>query len=783
MLRNATLFFAFAVALLCTTEVFAQQVTLSGKVTDVRTGEPLAGATIFLRELQRSTSTNLEGMYSLSVNAGTYSVNVGYMGYATLNERLSVSGRNVQKNFALTEEANQIDAVTVNAEKRANVTKAEMGVEKLDIKTIKRIPQLMGEVDVIKTIMLLPGVQPAAEGTSAFNVRGGSPDQNLILFDNATVYNASHFMGFFSVFNNDVVNDVKLYKGDIPAGYGGRLSSLLDVNTKDGSMDKLHVNGGIGLISSRLCVEAPIVDNKLSFMAAGRRTYADLFLVFAPEKELRDAVLHFYDLNGKLTWKVNEKDRLSLSGYYGKDNFGMGSDMAGMNFSNATYSLDWNHRFSENFFLTSSAIGSRYAYDLGFDIGTMKATWIANINDIGLREDFTLLYGDGGSLKFGLSGVYHSIVPCKAGMEMAGNEGGIALPTQRSAEYSLYAMNQHKLGERLTLKYGLRGTLFQNVGPATVYSYDHNYVLRDSAEYGKNDFYNTYYGLEPRVGAVFQLDDNSSVKASYSRTMQFLHLVSNSSAGSPLDVWMSSNPNVKPQLAQQGSVGYFRNFLDDAVEASGEVFYKYLTNVVDFKAHANLRMNKYLDGELRKGVGEAYGLELMLRKNTGAFTGWVSYTYSRSHRKVETVNNNEWYSAPSDRPHNVNIVLSYDITKRINLSGSWTYSSGIPVTYPEARFVIPGGIFSVNDTHLPVYGKRNTYRLPDYHRLDIAATFELKKHGRYSHDLNVSLYNAYGRHNPWYITFSQEEGQPNNWYAEAIYLFSVVPSVTYNFKF
>lgn len=763
----------------------AQGVALSGTVADAQTTAPLQGATVLVRELNRSAVTNETGRYTLSLPSGTYSVSVAYMGYGIVEERISVRNKSQVKNFALEEQSNQLDEITINAAARANITKAEMSVEKLDIKTIKRIPQLMGEVDVIKSIMLLPGVQPAAEGTSSFSVRGGSHDQNLILFDQATVYNASHLMGFFSVFNNDVVDEVTLYKGDIPAGYGGRLSSLLNVQTKDGDMEKFNINGGVGLISSRLEVDGPMLKNKLSFVAAGRRTYADLFLPLSPEPGLRNSVLHFYDLNGKLCFKASERDKLSLSGYFGKDVFGMGDDLAGMNFSNTTYSLAWEHRFSDRFSLSSSFIGVRYAYSLNFDMGSMAGVWDATINDIGLREDFALHYGDEGLLKFGLLGIYHNIMPCDATMSMAatGESPSVVLPNQYSVEYALYVMNQHTLGDRLTLKYGLRGTLFQNVGPATVYSYDESYKLSGVQNFSRGDFYNSYWGLEPRLGAVFRLGESSSVKASYARTMQFLHLISNSSAGSPLDVWMASSPSIKPQSAQQGSLGYFRNFRHDAIEASAEVFYKYLNNVVDFKDHAQLMMNPLLEGELRSGVGYSYGLELMLRKNTGTLTGWVSYTYAHSYRKVQTVNDNEWYRAPSDRPHNLNVVLSYDVTKRINLSANWTYATGSPVTYPEGMFEIPAGEFAEHNSYVPIYGKRNTYRMPDYHRLDLAATFTLKKHGRYEHDLNLSLYNAYGRHNPWYITFREEETQPGMMYAESVYLFSVVPSITYNFKF
>ncbi|MDR2937621.1 MAG: TonB-dependent receptor [Prevotellaceae bacterium] len=785
MLKKSCFFFAF---LLFAVALQAQKTTLSGKVSDAQSGEPLVGATIFVRELGRSASTNESGYYTFDVKPGTYNVNVGYLGYTSTDEQLRLKGKSLRKNFKLTEEANQIEAVTVNAEKRANVTKAEMSVEKLDIKTIKKIPQLMGEVDVIKSIMLLPGVQPAAEGTSAFNVRGGSSDQNLILFDNSTVYNASHFMGFFSVFNNDVVNDVKLYKGDIPVSHGGRLSSMLEVSTKEGDMEKFNVNGGVGLISSRLEVDGPIVNDKLSFVAAGRRTYADLFLPLAAEQDLDGAVLHFYDLNGKLTWKASEKDRLSLSGYFGRDVFGMGNDMAGMDFSNATYSLAWTHRFSDKFFMNSTVLGSRYSYDLTFDFGGVAGKWLSTINDVGLREDFTYLYNDDASLKFGAAATYHSIMPCDASMDitMLDDDQRITLPSLYSTEYALYAMHQHKVGERLTLKYGLRGTLFQNLGNDTVMYYDENYKLGivDKKKFDKGEVYNSYFGLEPRVGAVFQINDNSSVKGSYSRTLQYLHLMSNASAASPLDVWLPSSPNIKPQSAHQGSVGYFRNFLDDAVETSGEIFYKRLNNVVDFKDHAQLMMNQHLEGEVRSGIGEAYGLELMVRKNTGKFTGWVSYTYSRSFRKIKTVNNDEWYSSPADKPHALNIVLSYELTKRIDLSASWTYSTGAPATFPESGYYLPDGVFAGDNDFVPLYGKRNSYRTPDYHRLDVAATFELRKRGGYEHELNVSLYNAYGRHNPWFIQFADDDTPTSSTkYAESIYLFSVVPSVTYNFKF
>jgi hypothetical protein len=688
----------------------------------------------------------------------------------------------------------ELEAVTVSAARRANVTKTEMSVAKLDRKTIKKIPALMGEVDIIKAIMLLPGVQPASEGTSSFSVRGGSPDQNLILFDYATVYNASHLMGFFSVFNNDVIEDVKLYKGDIPANYGGRLSSLLNVNTKNGDPLKFNANGGIGLISSRLEVDGPIIDNKLSFVAAGRRTYADLFLPLAPDEYagVRNSILHFYDLNGKLTYRPTKRDRITLSGYRGSDAFGM--EIANMNFSNTTYGLTWTHSYSDDLFSSVSVLGSGYDYRMEMDMTTIYAGWHSAINDIGLRADFTYLYGDNATLHWGASSVWHTVEPCDAWLimdmlpstsDLTGDETQstgatrypITMETSYALESSVYVMNEHKLGSRLTIKYGLRATLFNNVGPVdelVMYGADYK-QLSKTESYTSGNFYNHYWGIEPRAGAVFLLDNDNSLKAAYSRTMQFMHLISNATAGSPLDVWMPSSPNIKPQSAHQGSMGYFQNLMGDALELSGEVFYKYLDNIVDYKDHARILGNNRLEGEVRNGIGQSYGFEFMARKNTGAFTGWVSYTYAHSLRRVETVNNDEWYQAPSDRPHNLNIVASYDITKTLNISANWTYATGMPTTFPIGRYDAGGTI-------VPIYGKRNTDRFEDYHRLDVALTVQLRKHKRYSHELNISAYNAYNRHNTWYIQFAEDPDNKGATKATKVYLFGVVPSITYNFK-
>ncbi|MGL5912923.1 MAG: TonB-dependent receptor [Bacteroidales bacterium] len=764
--------------LLLQMNVWAQKVSLSGYIKDAQTGEALVGATVFFHEANINAISNAKGFYAVHVKQGEYTVNIGYLGYTTLNESLKVGAQATQQhNFALQASSNEIEEVVVSASRRDNVRKVEMGVEKLEMKSIKKIPALMGEVDVIKAIMLLPGVQPAAEGTSSFSVRGGSPDQNLILFDNATIYNASHLMGFFSVFNNDVIEGVKLYKGDIPAAYGGRLSSVLDVSSKGGDAGGYNVSGGVGLISSRLAIDGPIVKDKLSFMVAGRRTYADLFLPLASDENIKESVLHFYDLNGSLTYRPNERDRITLSGYYGRDNFGQAS-FAAMHFSNQSYSLNWLHQYNANLFSTVSLIGSGYDYEMAAELSSYDMAWQSAINSLGGRADFTYKYGENNHLRFGVSSTHHSISPNNSYSKPPNSEGAaFHLPKQFSLETAIFAMNEHDISERFALKYGLRFTILNNIGAYTHHELDDNYNLTgDSMVYGKGDFFNSYYGFEPRLGAVFRLGDDNSIKASYSRTMQFMHLVSNSTAGSPLDVWTPSTPNVRPQKANQVSVGYFHNFLNDAVETSVEVFYKHLTDVLDFKDHAIILLNDRLEAEFRRGIGRSYGVEAMVRKNVGKFTGWVSYTYSRSFRKVDEVNNNKWYQTTFDRPHSVNIVANYDITKRINVAASWTYATGMPTTFPEGRFEVDG-------SYIPIYGGRNTYRLDDYHRLDLAATFVLKKRKGYEHDINLSVYNAYGRHNTWYMQFVEEPRNSGNMFAERVYLFSVIPSITYNFKF
>ena len=731
--------------------------TVSGSVSDIRNGEDLIGASISEANTHRGAISNTYGYYSLSLPKGKHTLTVSYLGYRLKEIPIELTA-DMRLNVKLEAGTKELSEVVVSAEGRnANVVKPDMSVEKLTSRIIKAAPALLGEVDVLKTIQLLPGVQATSEGTSGFSVRGGGYDQNLILLDEASVYNASHLMGFFSVFNNDAIKDVTLYKGDIPASFGGRLSSLLDIRTKDGNNQDYTATGGIGLISSRLTVEGPLGD-KASAIISFRRTYADLFLKLANDSNQRKSTLYFYDLNMKVNYRVDNNNRIFLAAYTGRDNFGF-SDMVGMNFGNKTVTARWNHLFSPKLFSNFTLIGSWYDYYLMSQFTDQLGEELkSGLQDYGMKADFNYVPNPVNNIKFGYNFTFHSFHPGDGGG--IGTEsifGKVSFPKQYAMENTVYVSNETNLGNKLKLKYGLRYTDFANVDKGAVTHHQQQF--------------------EPRTGITFILSDLHSIKASYSRTAQFIQLASNSTAGSPLDLWFPASAYVKPQLCDQFAVGYFRNFASDNYEFSAELYYKNMKDVVDFKDHANLFLNDNLEEELLFGRGYSYGLELMLRKTAGKLNGWVSYTLSRSMRQIDGINENNWYRSPYDKPHNVSALATYDFTKRWSLSACWVYGSGTPVTYPTGRFQIEGN-------YVPIYSGRNEYRYPAYHRLDLSATWKLSPPGkRFKHELNFSLYNAYGRKNVWTILFRQDPDNPDSMYPEKIYLFRFVPSVTWNFSF
>lgn len=754
------------------------QVSVSGYVSDATTGEMLIGASVAVRTSGGGALTNAYGYYSLKLPRGSHLLSFSYLGYKITDIELNLV-KDTIINVSLSPRDLLIGEVVVRGERfNDNLLKPQMGVTRLDIRNIRQIPAFLGEVDVIKAIQLLPGVQATSEGGSGFSVRGGSPDQNLILLDEATVYNPSHLMGFFSVFNNDAVKSVELSKGDIAAEYGGRLSSVVDVRMNDGNMQQFHGQGGVGTISSRLMLEGPVQKDRSSFMLAGRRTYADIFLVFAKDEELRNNALYFYDFNGKANYVINDRNRLFLSGYLGNDIFR--NDNFGVGWGNQTATLRWNHLFSQSLFSNFSLIYTRFNYSLGIPKNQPNSfDWSAEMVDYSFKGDFTWYANSNSTIRYGVSTVLHKFRPGK--VQGTGTDSPwvtIEIPLNTALENGLYASHEHKIGSRLVLKYGLRFSSFSNIGEAVVYAFNDNFERADSVTYSKGEFFNTYLAVEPRFSLAYQFSENSSLKAAYNRNVQYVHLARNSTAGTPLDIWFPSSPNVKPQAGDQFSAGIFRNFPVSRLETSLEGFYKLNHNAIDFKDHAELLLNDNLEGELRFGKAWSYGVEAMVRLTEGKLNGWVSYTWSRTFREIPQINNGKRYPASYDRPHDISVVMNYDMNRRFSAGLNWVYATGSPVTFPTGRF-------KIGNTIAPVYSDRNAYRLPDYHRLDLSATLRAKqKPGRkWNGEWNLSVYNAYYRKNPWVINFVTDPDRPNVTHAEMTYLFGILPAISYNFKF
>ena len=755
-----------------------ERISLSGNIKDEANGEALIGVTVSIKELKRGSVTNSYGFYSVSVPKGEYTIEVSYVGYETISKKINLN-QPVKLDLELKTAANEIKEVVVSSQRKdANITMNRMSSQQVSIATIRKMPALMGEVDLLKAVQLLPGVVSAGEGTSSFSVRGGGIDQNLIVLDEATIYNASHMMGFFSVFNNDAIKNMTLYKGDIPAAYDGRLSSLLDIQMRDGNSKKISGSGGIGLISSRLTLEGPIGSDKTSFIVSARRTYADLFLKLSSDPDINKNQLYFYDFNAKINHRIDDNNRIFLSGYLGQDVF-KNAD-AGFNFGNATVTGRWNHLFSQKLFSNFSLNYSRYNYGLQSTMSdNSNFDWKYNMQDMSVKADFSYYITPENTMKFGYNAVLHKLKPgTVTSSGGATSYDNYVLADINAFEHALYISDEYQASKRLSVKAGLRLTGFSSIGSGTVYNYDSNYNAIDSTVYKSGQVIKTFYRLSPRLGINYLLDKQSSVKASYARTNQFLQMASNSTAGTPLDLWFTAGKNIKPQTCDQYAVGYFRNFLNNQLEGSVEVFYKDMQNTIDFRDHAQLLLNKKLDGELRFGNSRAYGAEFQIQKNEGKLTGWISYTYSRAERTIQGINNNETYLAPYDRPSTIYIVGNYELNERISFGANFIYATGQPITYPIARM-------EVGNVILPVYSKRNEYRMPDYHRLDVSLTWKpkAKKKRAWTGEWNFSVYNVYGHKNAWAINFVDDQDTAYKTKAEMTYLFTFVPSITYNFKF
>ena len=753
---------------------FAQQkYTISGYIKDGKTGENLIGATITFSELKgKGTGTNAYGFYSITLPAGHYQMTAQFIGYSPQLQQINLN-QSLKQNISLNEMINTLDEVVVSGQRRdENITKTTMGVQKLNTTEIRNIPVLFGENDVLKTIQLLPGIKPVGEGSSGFNVRGGSSDQNLILLDEATVFNASHLLGFFSVFNSDAIKDITVYKGNEPAEYGGRLSSVLDIKMNDGNDQKTAVSGGIGLISSRLSVESPIVKDKGSFMITARRTYADLFLKLSSDTTKNNTRLYFYDINAKASYKLNSNNRIYLSGYFGKDLISL-KNTFGINWGNISGTIRWNHLFSDRLFSNTSLIFSNYDYKININNGS-KINIISRIQDYGLKEDLQFYLQSNSTVKFGFNSIYHKIIP---GVITTDNNVDLKNLTNKfDWENSVYISHQYRFNEKFNVEYGARLTSFSALGPGSFYTYDANGSITRVTDYHTGQFVKTYFNLEPRLSMDYLIDTSSSVKASLSRNVQNLHLLSNTTSGNPTDLWISSSNNVKPELADQFSVGYYRNFSDNKYEFSVETYYKNLQNQIDYKNGAELIFNENVESQILFGKGRAYGLELFLKKKQGRFNGWISYTLSRTERKFDAINNGNYFPAKQDRTHDLSVVGMFELNKSWTFSATWVYYTGNAVTYPTGKYAI-------ENSTMFLYSDRNANRMPAYHRLDLGATWISRKRKNFESSWNFSVYNAYGRENAYIISFRDSKSDPTKTEVVQTTLFKMIPSVTYNFKF
>jgi len=779
-MRKTFLFIAFV--LLSVYGTMAQQKgSVSGVIRDAESGETLIGVAIYEQILKTGATTDERGKYRLELPYGTHKLEFSYIGYETVVKTVDVGSKPLVVNLKLQQDATKLSEVEITSQKSdQNVSKMAMSVQSLDMITIKKIPALMGEVDVIKTIQLLPGVQAASEGSSGFSVRGGGTDQNLILLDDAPIYNASHFLGFFSVFNNDVVKEATLYKGDIPANYGGRLSSVLDVKVKDEMPKKLTGRGGVGLVTSRLTLETPAFNNQTSLLLAGRTTYAGLVIPFMGES-VKGSNIYFYDLNAKVTQRINDNNRLFISAYHGRDRFQV-QDKMGLGYGNSSGTLRWNHIFGKRLTSNLTLVGTKYNYAIDIWFDPYDFTLQAGSQSAELNYGFAMLWNENHTSHWGVSTGFLSLE--QGQLEDRGgalsqylNLDSMSVVRRKGLEHSLYFTHDHTITPRFSMRYGLRLSCFQNIGDEDFYVFDDNHQVSDTIHYGKGEIFNTEIRPEPRMAAMFRIDEKSSVKASYSRTYQYMQVASAATGGLPFDVWFPISPNIKPQRSDQFAIGYFRNFHNDAIETSAEVYYKDLNHVLDFKDNAMTYGNVLIDGELRSGKGRSYGLELLVRKNKGKLTGWVSYTYSRTLLTIEGINFGKEYRSPYDRPHNFVIVASYDILPELSISANWIYNTGQPVTYPYGQYTYGGVTYAVYNGH------RNESRYPAYHRMDLSLNWQLpdRRWKRWDSELNVSVYNVYAHHNTWAVTFSQNENGGVK--TERMYLFSAVPSISYQFKF
>ena len=765
----------------------AQNYTISGYVKDANSGEQIIGAYVYVTDPLKGTTTNHYGFYSLTLPKGSYTFEVSAVGFEKWSQQI-ILDKNYEINIELKEKTYLIDQIVVTGERSdANVYDAQMGVVKMPVERIKTIPVLFGEVDVIKAIELTPGVLTVGEGSSTYYVRGGGPDQNLILLDEAPVYNANHLMGFFSTFNSDAIQNLELYKSGIPANYGGRISSVLDISMKEGNMRKYQLEGGLGLISSRIAVQGPIKKDTASFIISARRTYADIVMKPFMKTPLG---YYFYDINAKANYIISPKDRIFISGYFGRDVFD--AKVSDDNFStnidwgNATLTARWNHLFSQKLFSNTTFIYSDYNFNFGAKQELYNVQLNTSIRDFQLKSDFAYFLKNGWNMKFGVEGIHHTFKPYTASFTMENSPFNLGNPTKLYAwEAAGYFHTEGDINRWIRISAGVRLGYYQQIGPFTRYLFDPITLTNtDSIVYGKFKKVVDYYQLEPRFLVRFKIDSTSSIKLSATRNTQFIHMVSPVNVTLPTDLWIPSTDSVKPQIGYQVSLGYFRNFFDNSIEFSIEGYYKWLFNQIDYKEESlyeNYILTN-LDNNFTYGKGRAYGIELFLQKKYGTFTGWIGYSYGKTEREFPKINDGKPFPAKYDRTHDISIVLTYRISNAFSLSGVWVFATGNTATVPVSRYFIEGNIVTE-------YSDRNAFRLPSYHRADISLTWypqHKKKSRKIEESWNLSIYNVYNRKNPYVIYFDINGDMTQNNMtitAKQLSLFPILPSITWNFKF
>lgn len=742
----------------------------------VKSGDSrVEAATINIVEAKRNILADSLGNFEVELKSGNYTFVVSAVGMETTRKTVKVS-KNISLDFELEDGANNLDEIVISTTRDdRSLASPQMGAERLSMKAIKNIPLIFGERDVLKAIQLLPGIKSAGEGGAGIYVRGGSADQNLVLMDDVPVYNAAHLLGFFSTFNPDAVEDITVYKTGMPSQFGGRLSSVLDIKMRQGNAEKFSVSGGIGLISSKLTLEGPIKKDKSSFLISGRRTYVDALLRLSPDSAINQNTMYFYDVNGKADFQLGENDKLSFSGYLGSDKLGLAKTF-GLSWGNGIASAQWKHLFSQKLNSTTTASFTSYQNKIEINTGIDNVRIFSQLKDWALKQNFFWQASDKNLVKFGFNSIYHTVTPGEITSEGVSSYNPINYQERFSLENSLFASNDWQASDKLNIAFGLRLTGFSVLGGGDFLTVNPDGDIINSTFYKKGDFVKTYLNLEPRLSLSYLLDQQSSVKASYVRNAQNMHMISNSTSSRPSDKWLPSSLMVKPEVSDQFAVGYYRNLFDNAFELNVESYYKTMDNQIDYRDGAETFNSDNIETQLLYGIGRAYGLELLFKKKKGDFTGWLSYTLSKTERQIDGINGGNWYNARQDRTHEVALVGAYQLSEKWSLSASWVYYTGDAITFPSGKYNLDGQTFFY-------YTDRNAYRMPSYHRLDLGANLQLKKRKNYSSELSFSLYNAYGRKNAYSITFRDAENDPSKTEVVRTTLFQFLPSISYNFKF